>query len=173
MPETYAGTAPTAHFARSSQALAFEEIVVDVRKDKHVITAEAMCPRGVGITFCRHGKSGEDPETIIDALIESVEKLGISAGRYRIVREDLPPQPVLQFRDKENSRLATSASFATGDSPRDSECEPCDDPGRRGECQEENFAEEGESCACSYCICMNDTQYGEICSECRAVAHQG
>lgn len=30
-----------------------------------------------------------------------------------------------------------------------------------------------EDCSCPYCFCLNKTEYGEICSDCRDGAHQG
>ena len=155
MPETHAGAAPTAQsagFSRAlAQALAFEEIVVDVRKDKYTITAEAMYPRGLGITFCRHGKSSEDPQAIIDALIEAVEKLGVSAGRYRIVREDLPPQPVIEYRYPASSEpsFATPPLTPSNERSPGKECEVCAHSLCSGECEEDDVLEEGENCGCS------------------------
>lgn len=88
----------TAKIHANGAALHMQKIVVDVRKDAHTITAEAVCDRSIGITFCRHGRAGDDPDTLVTDLIYRVEKLGISAGAYRIVREDLPPQPVIEYR---------------------------------------------------------------------------
>ena len=30
-----------------------------------------------------------------------------------------------------------------------------------------------ERCDCQYCFCLQDTEYGAKCSDCRAGAHQG
>lgn len=161
MSETLAGEVGT------SGAHHMQKIVVDVRRDAHTITAEAVCDRAIGVTFCRHGRSGEDPDTLVTELIQRVEKLGVSAETYRIVREDLPPRPVIEHRYPAGSEL----------SPRErspgEECEICGHPLCGGKCEEDDAIEEGESCGCSYCLCMNDTEFGETCSECQAGAHQG
>ena len=148
----------TADIQSNGAALHMQKIVVDVRKDKHTITAEAICDRSIGITFCRHGRAGDDPEALITDLIDRVEKLGISAETYRIVREDLPPRPVIEHRYPEHS--GTSSLMPSGQRSPGEECEICGHPLCGGECEEEDFSGEGESCGCSYCLCMNETEFG-------------
>lgn len=79
-------------------ALSIEELVIDVGKDEHTITAEAVSMGHVGVNMVRHARRGEIPENLIFALIEGIEKLGISPARYRIVREDLPPAIPVELR---------------------------------------------------------------------------
>lgn len=149
-------------------ALRLRELVIDVRKSHgRAITAEACYQKAVGTNLVRHGASGEEPESVLAGLIEAVERLGISAESYRIVREDLPPQPVIEYRYPVSSETV-SKKHAPG-----RECEVRGHPLCGGECEEEDVVEEGESCGCRYCLCMNETEFGETCSECRAGAHQG
>lgn len=165
----------TAEIHASGAALHMQKIVVDVRKDAHTITAEAFCDRSIGITFCRHGRAGDDPDRLVTDLIDTVEKLGISAETYRIVREDLPPQTVIEHRYPAGSGVPPvrpSVTRSSKCSPGE-KCEGCGHPLYGGGCEEEDFAEEGESCGCLYCLCMNETEFGETCSECQAGAHQG
>lgn len=30
-----------------------------------------------------------------------------------------------------------------------------------------------EQCSCRFCVCMNRTEYGDICCDCGSGAHQG
>lgn len=161
----------TAQIHANGAALHMQKIVVDVRKDAHTITDEAICDRSIGITFCRHGRAGDDPDKLVTDLIDRVEKLGVSAEIYRIVREDLPPQPVIEHRYPAGSEVPSV--MPSGKRSPGEECEVCGHPLCGGECEEEDLAEEGESCGCSYCTCMNETEFGETCSECQAGAHQG
>ena len=38
---------------------------------------------------------------------------------------------------------------------------------------ENEMRDEYETCSCPYCNCMNETEYGEVCSECLHGTHQG
>lgn len=95
----------------ASAALHMQNIVIDVRKDAHTITAEAVCDRAIGITFCRHGRAGDDPYELVSHLIEGIEKLGVSADTYRVVREDLPREPVVEFRYGQGSQSTTRVAL--------------------------------------------------------------
>ncbi len=33
--------------------------------------------------------------------------------------------------------------------------------------------EDWENCSCPYCLCLNKTEYGEVCGDCILGAHQG
>lgn len=85
--------------ADQQDALRVRELVIDVRKSHgRTITVEACTQNVTGANLVRHGASSEEPESLITSLIETVEKLGIRAESYRVVREDLPPQTVVEFR---------------------------------------------------------------------------
>jgi len=52
-------------------------------------------------------------------------------------------------------------------------CPLCGDPLCMGECQWEHPDDYPEPCSCRFCYCPNTTDSGEVCSNCRADAHQG
>lgn len=155
--------------ANSSGALRLQRLVIDVRKNSSgSITAEAGCQNIAGANLVRHGGRGEDPEQVLANLIEAVEKLGIRAGSYRVVREDLPHQPVVEHRYR--GCYETPSKKRSPGEEHEIRGNPLRDG---GECEEEHVAEEGEPRGCSYCPCMNETESGETRSEYRAGAHQG
>lgn len=153
--------------ADQQDALRLRELVIELRAEEYIYTAYACCAGQIGVNLCLHEQRSKDPGPMLDRLIEGVEKLGIQAESYRIVREDLPPQPVVEHRYP----ASLEAPF-TKRSP-DEECEIRGHPLRDGQCEEENVAEQGEARGCLYCTCMNETESGETCSECQAGAHQG
>lgn len=78
--------------------LCFAELIIDVRKDDYGLTVEACSMDQVGVNIYCRARPDDDPEGVIDTLIESIEKLGIAPSRYRLVREDLPAQVVTEIR---------------------------------------------------------------------------
>lgn len=78
--------------------LDLEEIVIDVRKTAHTLTAEACFSSKVGANLVLHASAETDPEELVSGLIDAIERFGISTVRYRVVREDLPPQIPVEFR---------------------------------------------------------------------------
>lgn len=146
-----------------------EELIIDVRESyqKGCVTAEAFFQHSTGANLCRHGGRDDEPDEVISRLIEALQALGLAATRYRIVREDLPEGPLVEYR------YPPVHSTASPERVPGEECELCGHPLCGGGCEEEDFVEEGESCGCSYCMCMNETDSGETCSQCLSGAHQG
>lgn len=145
-----------------------EELIIDVRNSyqKGCVTAEAFCQENSGANLCRHGGRDEEPEEIIRSLITAAKALGITATCYRVVREDLPDGPLVQYRYLHQTELPRERQPGE-------EYDLCGHPLCGGECDAEDFVDEGESCGCRLCLCMNETEFGETCSECQVGAHQG
>ena len=145
-----------------------EELIIDVRKgnQRGCVTAEAFCQQSTGANLCRHGGRDEEPDEVIRSLVTAARALGITATRYRVVREDLPEGPLVEYRYP-HVHNTPSRTCLPGE-----ECELCGHPLCGGECEEEDFGEVGEDCGCPYCPCMNDTESGETCSQCLSGAHQ-
>lgn len=80
--------------------LDLRELVIDVRKTDFTVTAEAASMPCVGVNLVRHATNNAklDVNDLINSLIESMEALGITADRYRVVREDLPCEVPVEIR---------------------------------------------------------------------------
>ena len=38
---------------------------------------------------------------------------------------------------------------------------------------DDNYESDRSTCSCRFCYCLNETEYGEVCSDCLQGAHQG
>lgn len=98
--KTQEPTSPDENGTETTGPLVLQELIIDVRKTNFTVTVEAGSMPHIGVNLVRHAKNDGhlDVDRLIDETIESAEKLGIQAARYRIVREDLPKQIPLQYR---------------------------------------------------------------------------